>query len=178
MGARLRPLTGGLAACVLAAAACSSRPLPGEPEPPADDAGVDSGAVDVVVPTPDGGVPPGLVDWGVPIGSQPSAAAAGATVVKAVVPTEDGGAIVAGSFTGMVAFAVDAMRDGATGAGFVARYRRDQRLVWVHVLAADAGHVGVADMAALGNDEVAVAGWFDGTLAEHRDTAPISVPSA
>ncbi|HEY7370973.1 MAG TPA: hypothetical protein VIF57_02260 [Polyangia bacterium] len=178
MRARLRWQTGALAACVIAAQACSARPLPGESEPPPpDDAGADSGDAGVAPPA-DAGVPPGLVDWGVPIGSQPSPAAAGATVVKAVVPADDGGAIVAGSFTGMVAFAADAIRDGTPGAGFVARYRRDQRLVWVHVLAADAGHVVVADMAALGNDEIAVAGWFDGTLAEHRDVSPIAVTSA
>src|SRR5689334_22795290 len=127
MRARLRRLTGALAACVIAALACSARPLPGESAlPPPPDAGVGSDAGDVDIgPPPDAGVPPGLVDWGVPIGSQPSPAAAGATVVKAVVPTDDGGAIVAGSFTGMVAFAADAIRDGTPGAGFVARYRRD-----------------------------------------------------
>jgi hypothetical protein len=182
MHGRSRSAAGALALGVVAAAACSARPLRSEPEPPGGDAGVD---VDMGTATdtgaeaaPEGGVPPGLVDWGVPIGSQPSPAAAGATVVKAVVPTDDGGAIVAGSFTGMVAFAADAIRDGTPGSGFVARYRRDQRLVWVHVLGADGGHLVVADMAALGDGEIAVAGWYDGTLTEHRDVSPIAIASA
>jgi hypothetical protein len=166
-----------LAACVIAAAlACSARPLPPGRGAPENDAGA---TTDVGVGEPDdAGAPPGVVDWGLPIGSQPSPAAAGSTVVKAVVATDDGGAIVAGSFTGMVAFAADAIRDGTPGAGFVARYRRDQRLVWVHVLAADSGHVVVADMASLGDGEMAVVGWFDGTLVEHRDASPIAVASA
>ena len=33
-------------------------------------------------------------------------------------------------------------------------------------------------MASLGDGEVAVAGWFDGTLAEHRDVSPLAVASA
>ena len=37
------------------------------------------------------------------------------------------------------------------GTGFVARYRRDQRLVWVYAFAAEGGTVVVADMAALGD---------------------------
>jgi hypothetical protein len=174
-----------LAACVIAGAACSDRPLPPRASPGSDasvspDAGADAGpGADAAVEQPhEAGVPPGMVDWGVPIGSQPSPAAAGSTVVKAVVPTDDGGAIVAGSFTGMVAFAPDVIRDGTPGAGFVARYRNDQRLVWAHVLAADGGHVVVADLAALGDGEIAVAGWFDGTLAERRDSSPIAVTSA
>jgi len=171
---------GALASCVVGVIACSDRPLPPPTATPQDDAGVDvGGATDGGVEhSPEAGAPPGVTDWGVPIGSQPSAAAPGATAVKAVIPTDDGGAIVAGSFDGMVAFAPDTIRDGTPGKGFVARYRRDQRLVWVHVLDDDGGHVTVADMTALGNDEVAVAGWFDGTLVEHRDSAPISLPSA
>ena len=46
------------------------------------------------------------------------------------------------------------------------------------MLGAENGRVVVADMASLGDDEVAVAGWFDGTLAERRDVSPIVVPSA
>ena len=173
------PSMAGLAGCVIAAMACSERPLPPPPETPGSDAGGGGGSTDAGVEQPrEAGVPPGVVDWGVPIGSQPSAATPGATEVKAVVATDDGGAIVAGSFDGMVAFAPDTIRDGTPGKGFVARYRRDQRLVWVHVLEADAGHVTVADMAALPDGEIAVAGWFDGTLAEHRDVSPLSVPSA
>jgi hypothetical protein len=155
-------------ACVVPLLACSGRPLPAVP----DDAGTDLG------PPRDAGAPPGVLDWAVPVGSQPSPMAAGATTVKAVVPTDDGGAIVAGSFTGSVSFATDVIRDGTPGSGFVARYRRDQRLVWVHLLGADSGRVVVADMASLGDGEIAVAGWFDGTLAERRDVSPILVPSA
>ena len=64
---------------------------------------------------------------------------------------------------GSIAFASDTVLDGARSAGFVARYRRDQRLVWVHVFGAEAarrrrGHGGA------GRRRVAVAGWFDGTL--------------
>jgi hypothetical protein len=158
--------------CVIAPLACSERPLPLVEETPGNDAGVEVGQPE------DAGAPAGVLDWGVPIGTQPSPAAAGGTVVKAVVAADDGGAIVAGSFTGSVAFASDAVRNGTPGSGFVARYRRDQRLVWVHVLGADNGHVIVADMAALGAGEIAVAGWFDGTLIERRDVAPIAVTSA
>jgi hypothetical protein len=158
---------------------CHERPLP-YPDAAADDAGVvvDTGTtVDVGQPV-DAGPQPGVLDWGIPVGTQPSPAVAGSTTVKAVVATDDGGAIVAGSFTGSVAFAADAIRDGTPAAGFVARYRRDQRLVWVQVLRADAvgsndGHLVVGDMTALGDDEVAVAGWFDGRLA-----APANLPSA
>jgi hypothetical protein len=173
-----------VAACVsLTPLGCSERPLPHQAEaPPASDGGRDAAAdvgnadidagdagTDVGAVT-DGGARPGVVDWGIPIGSQPSPAVGGATTVKAVIATDDGGAIVAGSFTGSVAFAADAVYDGTPGAGFVARYRGDERLVWVRVLRADAlgsndGHVVVADMASLGNGETVVAGWFDGRLA-------------
>ena len=105
-----------------------------------------------------------LLDWAIPIGSQPSPAAAGSTTVKAVVATDDGGAIVAGSFTGSIAFAPDTSSTARASSGFVARYRRDQRLVWVHVVRRRRRTVVVADMASLGSDEVVVAGWFDGTL--------------
>ena len=161
-----------LAACVMALPACSDRPLSPGSASDGGDAGADAAADGAA------GAAPGMVDWGVPIGSQPSAAAAGTTVVKAVIPTDDGGAVVAGSFTGSVAFAPDAVRDGTPGAGFVARYRSDQRLVWVHVLGADGGRVVIADMASLGDGEIAIAGWFDGTLVEARDADPIAVTSA
>jgi hypothetical protein len=162
-----------VSACVIAPLACSERPLPpGQDEMPGNDAGPEVGQ------PVDAGVQPGVLDWGVPIGSQPSPSAAGSTVVKAVVAADDGGAIVAGSFTGSVSFAPDTTRDGTPGSGFVARYRRDQRLVWVHVLGAEDGRVVVADMASLGDDETAVAGWFAGTLVERRDADPIAVASA
>jgi hypothetical protein len=165
----MRPRLSWLAAaCVAGLLGCSERPLPSPDAAVASDAGVDLGG-DAGSP-PEAGAHPGVLDWGIPIGTQPSPSAAGATTVKAVVATDDGGAIVAGSFTGSVAFAPDAIRDGSPGAGFVARYRRDGRLVWVQALRADAvgandGHLVVADMTALGDDEVAVAGWFDGRLA-------------
>jgi hypothetical protein len=167
----MRPGSSWLAfAFVGALLGCGGRPLP-YPDASAEDAGVvvDTGTnADVGQPV-DAGPRPGVVDWGIPIGTQPSPTVAGSTAVKAVVATGDGGAIVAGSFTGSVAFAADAIRDGTPGAGFVARYRRDWRLVWVQVLradplASDDGHLVVADMTALGDDEVAVAGWFDGRL--------------
>src|SRR4051812_3221064 len=169
------------AACAIALMACSDRPLPFAPPPPRSDAGV----VDVGVPgdaggdaRADAGGPPGILDWGGPVGTQPSPSVAGSTIIKAVVAADDGGAIVAGSFTGTVAFAADVERNGTPGSGFVARYRRDQRLVWVHVLGATDGRVVLADLASLGDGEIAVAGWFEGTLAEHRDVAPIAVTSA
>src|SRR3954469_10795286 len=122
-----------VAACVsLTPLGCSERPLPHTGDaPPASDAGRDAGGdvrdanidaadagTDVGAVT-DGGARPAVVDWGIPIGSQPSPALAGATTVKAVIATDDGGAIVAGSFTGSVAFAEDAVHDGTPGAGFV-----------------------------------------------------------
>ena len=164
--------------------ACSGRPLPPEPPEPGADAGRadggDAGKVDAGDAGKEAGPPPGVLDWAVSIGAQPSPAAAGTTTVKAVVALDDGGAIVAGSFTGSVAFASDTIRDGTPGSGFVARYRRDQRLVWVHVLGASAGdgRVVVADAASLGDGETIVAGWFDGTLTERRDGAPLAVASA
>ena len=166
--------------CAVASLACSERPLPLRAEPSGNDAGAEHGPppVDAGAPPGEAGVAPGVVDWAVSVGSQPSPTAAGSTSVKAAVATDDGGAIVAGSFTGSVSFAADVIRDGTPGAGFVARYRRDQRLVWVHVLGAENGRVVVADMASLDDNEVAVAGWFDGTLAERRDVSPIVVPSA
>src|SRR4051794_39401152 len=163
------------AACAIAMMACSDRPLPFAPPPQSDagvagDAGGDARA--------DAGGSPGVLDWGGPVGTQPSPSVAGSTTIKAVVAADDGGAIVAGSFTGTVAFAADVVRNGTPGSGFVARYRRDQRLVWVHVLGATDGRVVLADLASLGDGEIAVAGWFEGTLAEHRDVAPIAVTSA
>jgi hypothetical protein len=167
-----------VAACVSLPLACSQRPLP---YPVAADAGGEVGdAGSDVGAVPDAGAPPGVVDWGIPIGSQPSSASAGSTVVKAVVATDDGGAIVAGSFTGHIAFAADTVLDAARSTGFVARYRRDQRLVWVYPFASEGGTVVVADLAALGTDEVAVAGWFDGTLVllSASDDSMMRVPSA
>src|SRR6185369_11684184 len=88
------------------------------------DAGTDVG--DAGPEVGEAGAPTGVVDWGIPIGPQPSSASAGSTTVKAVVATDDGGAIVAGVFTGHIAFASDSVFDAARSTGFVARYRRDQ----------------------------------------------------
>ena len=144
-------------------ASCDCPPLAlvvGAP-PPADagadaDGGPGDGAVDAPSPAP-------ALDWAIPVGRQSSPAIAGATSLAAVVPLGDGGVIVAGRFTGTVSFAPDkTLVAGQAGSGFAARYRRDQQLVWVRLLAAPV--VAVADMAALGGDEVAVVGWFAGTL--------------
>ena len=87
----------------------------------------------------------------------------GATHVTAVVPVSDGGAVVSGSFTGTVSFAADkTLVDDGSSSGFVARFRRDQRLVWVTQLHGD--RVTVSDLAGVGNDEVVASGWFAGTL--------------
>jgi len=169
--------------CAGALIACSRRPLPFSEEMPVEDAGIDVGpAVDAGADVPSG-ARPGVLDWAIPVGSQPAPASAGSTTAKAVVATDDGGAIVAGSFTGTVAFAPDVVRDGSPGSGFVARYRSDQRLVWVQVLNADRlgpddGHLVVADLAWLGGGEIAVAGWFDGRLAAQRDISPMGATSA
>jgi hypothetical protein len=84
----MRPGTGWLAAaCSSLLIACTYRPLPPAEEIPVGmDAGTDVGAPDVGGPR-DAGVPPGVLDWAVPIGSQPLAMAAGSTTVKAVVAT-------------------------------------------------------------------------------------------
>ena len=170
-------------AFVGALVACSRRPLPFDEEMPVEDAGRDVGqAVDAGADAASE-ARPGVLDWAVAVGSQPAPDAAGSTTLKAVVATDDGGAIVAGSFTGSVAFAPDVVRDGSPGAGFVARYRSDQRLVWLQVLNADRlgmddGHLVVADMAWLGDGEIVVAGWFDGRLAAQRDVSPMGATSA
>src|SRR5262249_23661412 len=111
-----------ISACIVASGvgACSARPLPEEErmQKLPRDAGTEVAPPVAAGDAGGAGPRPATTDWGIPIGSQPSPAAAGATTVKAVIPTDDGGAIVAGSFTGMVAFASDVLRDGTPGSGF------------------------------------------------------------
>ncbi len=140
----------------IAAAGCSARPLS-----IADQGPPDAGATGAA----GAAAQPGRFDWGIPVGAQTAPSVPGWTVAAGVVAAEDGGAIIAGRFGGTIAFAPDkTLFADPAGAGFVARYRSDQRLVWVTPLAATEGTVIVADLAALGGDEVVVAGWYTGTL--------------
>src|SRR5262245_36223751 len=107
----------------MAGAACSARPL-AIPDGGASDAGAigDAGVA----------AQPSRFDWGIPVGAPSAPSLAGWTQAARVVSAGDGGAIVAGRFGGSVAFAPDKTIAGdEAGAGFVARYRRDQRLIWV-----------------------------------------------
>jgi hypothetical protein len=154
--------TGLLASGVLATCltACAARPL--LPSLAIEiDAGGDAGAgVDAGI---DAGPTAGAVDWGIVVG--PASPAGGSTTVTAVAPLADGSVIVAGGFIGTVAFAPDVSQTASAPRGaYVARYRSDQRLVWVTTFAAPAGDVEIADLAALDAGEVAVAGWFAATL--------------
>src|SRR5436190_24069194 len=124
MRGRLRAMARAAAACAVAVMACSARPLPPGVAPSGHDAGagVDADAhaeeeAGGAEHPPEINVPPSVVDWGIPIGSQPSPSTPGITEVKAVVATDDGGAIVAGSFDGTVAFAPDTIRAGTPGKG-------------------------------------------------------------
>ena len=152
-------------AALVIMAACERAPLPAAPgATPTIDAGVDGGGSDAL--GPDGGADAGRappLDFGIPIGGQVSPTVAGATHASAVVAVSDGAAVVGGNFIGTVSFAADrTLTDDGTGSGFVARFRRDQRLAWVTELHGD--EVEVSDMAGLGNDEVVAVGWFAGTL--------------
>ena len=165
-------------ACVLAlaacSAACSERPLPYGVETPVVEAGVDHGEQ-----PDDAGVPPGVLDWAIAVAPQAMPSIPGSAEVTSVLAADDGGAVVAGKFHGSVAFATDYVLDGGKGTGFVARYRRDQRLVWQDAFAAEGGTVVVADMTTLGDGEIAVAGWFDGTLViENGNDSLVRLPSA
>jgi hypothetical protein len=123
------------------------------------------------------GAPAPSLDWGIPVGQPASPTAEGVSVATAVVPVSDGGVVVAGVFSGTVSFAGDkTLAAGAAGSGFVARYRRDRQLVWVTPFAA--GSIVVADMAALGNDEVAIGGWFEGTLTIPGAASPRTAQAA
>jgi len=155
---RLGLLATGLLAIGLPA--CAARPLPQSLEVDID-AGMDAAhAADAGA---DRGSLAGVVDWGIAVGS--ASPAGGSTTVTALVPLPDGSVIVAGGFTGTVAFASDVTKTASAPRGaFVARYRSDQRLVWVTTLSAPAGDVEIADMAPLDASEVAIAGWFGATL--------------
>ena len=120
-----------------------------------------------------------MLDWAIAVAPQATPTVPGSADVTAVLAADDGGAIVAGSFHGGVAFAPDYSADGGKGTGFVARYRRDQRLVWQTAFSSEGGAVVVADMAALGDGETAVAGWYDGTLVIPKgDDSFLRLPSA
>jgi hypothetical protein len=144
-------------------AACAARPL--SPALAIDaDAGTEAGG--------DSGPVAGAVDWGIAAGTP--APAGGSTALTAIVPLSDGSMIVAGGFTGTVAFAPDVTRTASAPRGaFVARYRSDQRLVWVTTFSAPGGDVEIADLAPLDAGEIAVAGWF-GAMLTIEDTAGAS----
>jgi hypothetical protein len=170
----------------LAVTACSERPLPGAPGIPGDAglagaagaAGMDGGAGAGGRDAAEAGVPPGLLGWAIPVGTQADPMTPGSTAVTAVVGMEDGGAIVAGSYKGSVRFAPDYRLDSRVGAGFLARYRSDQRFVWASVLSASGGDVVVADIALVGGSEVVAVGWFGGTLIAGQDDSPMRLTSA
>jgi hypothetical protein len=136
--------------CVIAWTGCDDRPLM-LPDAAPPDASVDAPPV------------PGSIVAAVPAGTpDPAGGASNAGLLAAL---DDGGVIVAGTFSGTVSFASDktltavGMRNG-----FVARYRSDTRLVWVRPLVVSGGDVAISGAAALPGDEVVVAGWFSGTL--------------
>ncbi|HZL18390.1 MAG TPA: hypothetical protein VFG23_11665, partial [Polyangia bacterium] len=150
-------VSGVLATCL---AACAARPLLPSPAieldaGPGTDVGTEAGV--------DAGPAAGAVDWGIVVG--PAAPTGGSTTVTAVAPLADGSVIVAGGFIGTVSFAPDVSKTASAPRGaYVARYRSDQRLVWVTTFAAPAGDVEIADLVSLDAGEVAVAGWFAATL--------------
>jgi hypothetical protein len=166
-------------AALAALAACARAPLPAAPgTSPAVDGGDGGGVPEAGAPDAgaDAGRAPPL-DWGIAVGAQVAPTVAGATHVGAVVPVSDGGAVVGGNFVGTVSFALDrTLTDDGSGSGYVARFRRDQRLVWVVELHGD--EVAVSDLAGLGNDEVVAVGWFAGTLRiDQAGGSSIAVPS-
>jgi hypothetical protein len=166
---RRAPLLLGLLVTGVLSAACDGRALPRAAaggadagrQPEADaQVGTDAGAD----ASPDLGPAPGAVEWGIAVGA--GAPAGGSTTVRAIVPLPDGSVLVAGGFTGTVSFAPDVTETAAAPRGaFVARYRSDQRLVWVTTLSAPGGDVEIADMTLLDAGEVAIVGWFASTLA-------------
>ena len=163
------------------AMACSDRPLPTEPVTGTGAAGTGGGAAGMGgggAGGVDQGTPAGVLGWAIPVGTQAEPAVPGSTAVTAVVGAEDGGAIVAGSYKGRIRFAPDYMLDSGRRAGFVARYRSDQRFVWERVLFSADGDVVIADAALVGGGEVVVVGWFGGTLIVGQDDTQFRVTSA
>jgi hypothetical protein len=143
-------------------------------------AGCAERALTVGAPGADGGPPPsdaapaevaprpGSVAAAAPAGT--AAAGGGATTLGPLVALHDGGVVVAGSFSGTVSFAADkTLAAVGTRDAFVARYRQDMRLVWVHPMSG--GEVVIAGAALLAGDEIVVAGWFSGTLTVSAATA-------
>ena len=80
---------------VVGAGACDRAPLTrgAEPVPVPQDGGAEAGSV-----------PAAVLDWAIPVGR--AAGSGGATTLAAVVPLDDGGAVVAGTFTGTIGFGV------------------------------------------------------------------------
>jgi hypothetical protein len=166
------------ALALVALGGCERAPLPAAsgPGPTIDAGGGSDGGGGVADAGVEGGrVPP--LDWGNPVGTEVSPSLPGATHVTAVVPVADGGAVVSGSFAGSVSFAADkTLVDDGSSSGFVARFRHDQRLVWVTQIHGD--RVTVSDLAGVGNDEVVASGWFAGTLRiDQLAAAPITAQS-
>jgi hypothetical protein len=163
------------------AAACRDRPLPTEPVTMTGVSGTGGGAAGTGGGGGGGvdpGTPAGGLAWAIPVGMQAEPAVPGSTAVTAVVGAEDGGAIVAGSYKGRVRFAPDYLVDSGLRAGFVARYRSDQRFVWGRVLFSADGEVVIADAALVGGGEVVVVGWFSGTLIVAQGATPFRLTSA
>ncbi len=158
-------------ALLLVLGACGRGGLPLVPPPDAGVAMGGAGGGDT------GGVPVPPLDWSIAVGQPTSPTTEGFTTAAAVIAVSDGGAIVAGIFGGSVSFAPDKRLTATdTGAAFIARYRKDRQLVWVTPLSA--ASIAVADMAALGSDEVAVAGWFEGVLISAGTNAGRTATSA
>jgi hypothetical protein len=176
-----------VAAALLLPAACSERPLPTAPVTPVGAAGT-SGAAGTGgggAGTGGGGAggvapraPAGVLGWAIPVGMQAEPAVPGSTAVTAVVAADDGGAIAGGSYKGRIRFAPDYVLDSGRRAGFVARYRSDQRLVWERVLFSADADVVVADVALIGGSEIVVVGWFGGTLIVGQDDTQFRLASA
>jgi len=163
------------------AAACSDRALPTKPVTVTGVSGTAGGAAGMGGAGAGGvdpGAPAGVLGWAIPVGTQAEPAVPGSTAVTAVVGAEDGGTIVAGSYKGRIRFAPDYVLDSGRRAGFVARYRSDQRFVWERVLFSADGDVVIADAALVGGGEVVVVGWFGGTLIVGQDDTQVRVTSA
>ena len=175
----------GVAIAAIAAlplsAACGDRPLPTTSVTVTGASGTGGGAAGMGGGGAGGGDPgttAAVLGWAIPVGIQAEPAVPGSTAVTAVVGADDGGAIVVGSYKGRIRFAPDYLLDSGRRAGFVARYRSDQRFVWERVLFSADGEVVIADAALVGGGEVVVVGWFGGTLIVGQDDTPLRVTSA